>query len=239
MENALKIITPKDGTFAISDAVAQVIKQARSWIALASPWADMGLAEYFREAERALTVFFLTKIPEPNNRVDERTLETIDALQQILNEKGGSLEVRYNPKLHDKFIVNKVLALKGSLNYTTCGRFHNFESLEVIDEPNAIRELEEWFKFMWKHPSTKDSLNSERSRDRNKFDPLEASRIIIKHLEKRGKETEERLINLVQRIFSCTRIVVEGLLERLWREGTLYLCNEHPRVYALTRAPLR
>lgn len=236
MGNALKIITRKDGTFAISDAVARAIKQARSWIALASPWADMGLAEYFREAERALTVLFLTKIPEPNNRVDERTLETIDALQQILNEKGGSLEVRYSPKLHDKFIVNKVLALKGSLNYTTCGRYHNFESLEVIDEPNAIRELEEWFKFMWKHPSTKASARAHCSRNRKNFDPLEANHTITTHLKKHENETEEILIELVQRIFACARIVVEGLLERMYREGVIYLCNEHPRVYALTRA---
>jgi phosphatidylserine/phosphatidylglycerophosphate/cardiolipin synthase-like enzyme len=165
----LKIVTPKDGTFALSDMIAQAIKQTPNWIAIASPWADMGLAEYFRKSERALTVLFLTRTPEDNNRVYERTLETIHALQKILNEKGGHLEVRYSSKLHDKFIVNGVVALKGSLNYTTCGRFHNFESLEVIDEPNVIRELENWFKFMWKHPTTKASLNSYYSRNKKNF----------------------------------------------------------------------
>ena len=165
----MKIVTPQDGTFALSDMIAQAIKQTSSWIAIASPWADMGLAEYFRESKRALTVLFLTKTPEDNNRVDERTLETIDALQKILSGKGGHLEVRYSPKLHDKFIVNGVIALKGSLNYTTCGRFHNFESLDVIDEPNAIHELENWFKFMWKHPTTKTNLNSYLSRSIKKF----------------------------------------------------------------------
>lgn len=168
----MKIVTPKDGTFALSDMIAQTIKQTPNWIAIASPWADMGLAEYFRESERALTVLFLTRTPEDNNRVDERTLETIDALQKILNEKGGHLEVRYSPKLHDKFIVNGVVALKGSLNYTTCGRFHNFESLDVIDEQNAIRELENWFKFMWKHPTTKASLNSYYPRNRKNFNSI-------------------------------------------------------------------
>ena len=169
LENALKIVTPKDGTFALSDMIAQAIKQTPIWIAIASPWADMSLAEYFRELKRPVTVLFLTKTPEDNNRIDERTLETIDALHKVLNEKGGCLEVRYSPKLHDKFIVNGVIALKGSLNYTTCGRFHNFESLDVIDEPSAIRELEDWFKFMWKHPTTKASLNSYYARNRKRF----------------------------------------------------------------------
>ena len=234
----IEIITPRDGVFAISDKVASSIKQARNWIAIAVPWLDMGFAELFREKEaKGLTVLLLTKKPETNNRIDERIVETAEALHQILIEKGGHFEWRHNPKLHDKFIVvDGVLGLKGSLNYTTSGRYHNFESLGVIKHDTALSELNEWFRFLWKHPKTKLGWNGSNFTCRKNFDLSEASRTILKHLrEHKGKEEEVVLLQLVQRVFpNSTRLVVERLLERMKREGIIYICNEQPRVYSLT-----
>ena len=230
----MEIITPKDGTFAISDTIKSAITQARSWIAIAVPWVDIGFADYFREIKiRELNVLLLTRRPERNNKLDERTLETVDVLAEIVNEKSGHFEVRYSPRLHDKFIVvDGVLGVKDSLNYTTCGRYHNFESLEVIKETPTLKVLSEWFRWMWKHPTTKAG---DHSKKKTNFDQMKASQTVISHLDKNGKETEGSLITLVRKTFCCNGVVAERLLKRLYREGIIYICNEQPRVYALTR----
>jgi len=126
-----------------------LLSAARSKIDLVSPWISPEIVEDLLQMclKRHLEVRIVTKI-DPNNETQVRSIEK---LTQVSKKYAPSFQAKVIDELHAKgMLVDDVMLLYGSFNFTISGLEENVENITVDFSLQGAKKFKEEFNELWK-----------------------------------------------------------------------------------------
>jgi hypothetical protein len=120
---------------------------AKSKIDLASPWLSREVVEHLLKVhrEKGLKIRVLTA-KDPNNEMQARSLEMLAHISR--NNPG--FQTRTIEGLHAKgMLVDGIILLHGSFNFTISGLSSNIESVALTFDIRHVQEFKEKFDKLW------------------------------------------------------------------------------------------
>jgi len=123
------------------------VRSAQNQIDMATPWISPEVVNKLAElaAEKQLRVRLITK-EDPQNETQIKSVERLRELQNKL----PSLETRLSQELHAKgMLVDKIMLIDGSFNFTLSGLTSNVENLEEDFSVNGCTRFLEQFEALW------------------------------------------------------------------------------------------
>lgn len=162
------------GESPFGEKIAQLARDGG--ISIACPFLDVEILESLADASdqfRVLTDFEAWFSVETNHEGSE--------LRSFIEEFAGS--VRDLPGLHAKLVLGQEEAYLGSANLTRSGLAKNRELGVAITEAERVRELRDWFDFVW-------GLGTPRSAD--ELDAIFESTRAARNTTRRRPESDSR-----------------------------------------------
>ena len=142
----------------VSDYVNELIKKAKREILIST--ASLS----------PITVSTLSSILSENPRLKVKILAYTESINDVrvfkkLKEnllKHGNFEVHLHDKLHAKgILIDNLILLKGSFNFTKRGLEVNVENIDIVYHPEEIAKFKEGFEKIWKESKSLTRLINE------------------------------------------------------------------------------
>lgn len=125
-----------------------LLSAARAKIDLVSPWISPDIVEGLLRLhlERHLKVRIITKV-DPNN---ETQIQSIEKLTHASKDYSPGFQAKTIDELHAKgMLVDDVMLLYGSFNFTISGLNANVENVTMDFSPTGVKKFSEEFNDLW------------------------------------------------------------------------------------------